>query len=147
MKKKRRKKGFTLIELLLVIILISILAAIIVPRFAGRSEKAKIAAAEADINSSLSVALDLYELDNSIYPTTEQGLRALMKEPDIPPLPEDWQGPYIRGKKDFRDPWDNQYHYISPGVHNPKSFDLYSTGPDGIEGNSDDVTNWTVEGE
>lgn len=145
MKKQRRKKGFTLIELLLVIILISILAAMIVPRFVGRSEKAKRSAAKADITANLAVAMDLYELDNGQYPTTEQGLRALSAKPELPPLPENWQGPYVRSKKGFLDPWGNPYHYVCPGEQNSDGYDLFSLGQDGLEGTSDDILNWNDE--
>jgi general secretion pathway protein G len=146
MKKQKKKiRGFTLVELLLVIVLISVLAAMIIPRFAGRSEKAKRSAAEADLNANLTIALDLYEMDNGNYPVTEQGLQALQSKPEIPPLPRSWQGPYIRKSNLLADPWSNPYKYISPGRHNPESYDLFSIGPDGIEDTSDDITNWINE--
>lgn len=145
MNKYPKKGGFTLLELLLVIVLISILAAMTIPRFVGRSEKAKIAATHADINANLSIALDLYELDNGTYPTTEQGLQALVIEPDVPPIPRNWQGPYIKGINRFRDAWDNPYQYAYPGTHNQHSYDLFSKGPDGLDGTPDDVTNWIDE--
>ena len=143
--KYRKRAGFTLLELLLVIVLISILAAMTIPRFVGRSEKAKIAAAHADVNANLSIALDLYELDNGTYPTSEQGLQALVIEPDVPPLPRNWQGPYIKGINRFRDAWGNPYQYVYPGTHNQHSYDLFSKGPDGLDGTPDDVTNWIDE--
>lgn len=129
------KMGFTLIELMLVVIIIGALAAMIVPRLAGRSEQAKIACARTDVISNLPLALDLYELDNGRYPTTEQGLQALLAKPGGT---KDWTGPYI--KKDPLDPWGSIYQYRRPSIHN-KDYDLYSLGPDGVEGN-DDVTNW-----
>ena len=133
-------RGFTLVELMLVVIIIGVLIAMVAPRLAGRSEQARIACAKADIESNISVALDLYELDNSKYPTTEQGLEALMHKPSGYPEPKNWNGPYL--KKTPVDPWGNSYQYRSPGTNN-KDYDLYSFGPDGTEG-TDDITNWQM---
>ncbi|HAZ09841.1 MAG: type II secretion system protein GspG [Omnitrophica bacterium GWA2_41_15] len=130
------KKGFTLIELMLVVIIIGVLVSMVVPRLAGRSEEARIAAAKADINANISVALDLFELDNGKYPTTDEGLPALRAKPGSA---SNWKGPYL--KKEPVDPWGKKYIYRSPGEHNP-DYDLYSYGPDVKEGGSDDITNW-----
>ena len=134
-------KGFTLIEIMLVIIIIGILVAMVVPNFAGRSEQARRAAAGADIEANLATALDLYELDNGHYPTTEQGLISLLEKPSSSPVPANWNGPYLKKRKIPRDPWGRDYIYVSPGTHNAEGYDLYSYGPDGSEGH-DDVTNW-----
>jgi general secretion pathway protein G len=134
----KNRRGFTLIELMLVVIIIGALAAMIVPRLTGRSEQAKIACAKADVISNIPLALDLYELDNGRYPSTEQGLDALMKKPGGFPEPTNWTGPYI--KKKPVDPWGNLYQYRYPGTSG-KDYDLYSLGPNGVEG-EDDVTNW-----
>lgn len=136
-----KKRGFTLIELMLVVIIISVLVALVVPRLAGRSQEARFAAAQAQIEAHLATALDLYELDNGIYPSTEQGLAALRKIPSSLPAPPNWKGPYI--KKTPKDPWGNPYNYISPGAHNTEDYDLFSYGADGIE-SSDDIVNWEV---
>ncbi len=138
----KKSKGFTLIELMLVVIILGILVAMVVPRLAGRTEQARRAAAKADIESNLAVSLDLYELDNGVYPTTEQGLTALITEPTSSPVPPNWNGPYLKKKKLPVDPWGRPYIYVSPGVHNKEDYDLYSYGPDGVEGGGDDVTNW-----
>lgn len=131
-------RGFTLIELLLVLVILTILAAIVVPRYAKRSEQARITAASTDI-ASLEAALDLFEVDAGRYPTTEEGLTALV---EAPAQLENWKGPYIkRGVP--KDPWGNPYVYNSPGENNPNSYDLYSYGPDGKDGGDDDIDNWS----
>jgi general secretion pathway protein G len=131
----RNEKGFTLIEMLLVVIILSTLAAMIVPRFAGRSEEAKQAAAQADIHAHLSSALDLYELDNGVYPAR---LEDLLTDPGNA---RKWRGPYLKKKKGLNDPWGRPYSYRTPGVKNP-DYDLSSPGPDGQDGTPDDVVNW-----
>ena len=136
---KNKKTGFTLIELMLVVIIIGALAAMVLPRLAGRSKQAKIAVARTDINANLAVALDLYELDNGRYPTTEQGLSALRVKPTGSPEATNWNGPYL--KKQPNDPWSNPYQYKYPATHEGKDYDLYSLGPDGTE-SDDDIGNW-----
>ena len=135
-----KNKGFTLIELMLVVIIIGTLAALVVPRLAGRAEKARVTAAKADILSNIPLALDLFEMDNGSFPTTQQGLSALVEKPTTPPLPANWNGPYLKRKP--VDPWGNTYQYVSPGVHNRDDYDLYSYGRDGTDGGDDDITNW-----
>ena len=136
---RRRVPGFTLIELMLVIIIISALAAMVVPRLAGRSEEARVAITKTDITGNISTALRLYEVDNGRYPGTEQGLQALLSKPSSPPVPNNWKGPYI--EQEPLDPWGHPYVYRYPGTHPPREYDLYSLGPDGEEG-GDDITNW-----
>ncbi len=135
-----RKDGFTLIEIMIVVMIIAALAAMIVPRLGGRSEQAKRAVAEADIASNIGLALKLYELDNGNYPTTEQGLKALVSKPSSSPVPTNWNGPYLERLRP--DPWKNPYQYRCPGTHNPGGYDLFSMGKDGIAGTDDDITNW-----
>lgn len=134
----KKRKGFTLIELMLVVIIIGVLIAMVVPRFAGRSEQARQGAARADIEANIAVALDLFELDNGRYPTTEEGLQALIAQPSGL---DNWRGPYVKKRKIPTDPWGNPYIYTSPGTHSP-DYDLASYGADGVEGGDDDITNW-----
>ena len=133
----RGPKGFTLVELLIVVTILGILVAMVVPRLAGRTEQARRARAQADVQGNLSLALDVFETDTGTYPTTEQGLAALrIQSPGI----QNWRGPYL--KREPVDPWGHPYHYVFPGPHNPQDYDLFSVGPDGAEGTSDDIGNW-----
>ncbi len=134
-----RRAGFTLIELMLVVIIISALVAMVAPRLAGRSEEARRSVADADIKGNLSLALKLYEVDSGRYPSTEQGLKALMEKPTSPPEPKNWKGPYI--EQEPLDPWKRPYNYRYPGNHPPHDYDLSSLGPDGVE-SADDISNW-----
>lgn len=138
----KKKAGFTLIELMLVMIIIGVLAALVVPRFVGRAEQSRNVAAKADIESNLGVALDLFETDNGFYPTTEQGLSALISSPTSLPVPPNWRGSYLKKKAVPTDPWGHPYVYVCPGAHNSDGYDLSSYGRNGVEGNDDDVTNW-----
>ena len=132
-----KNSGFTLIELLLVLVILAVLAAVVVPKFTNRSEQARITAARTDI-ANLEGTLDALEIDVGRFPTTEEGLRALVEQP---PSAKSWKGPYIkRGVPN--DPWGNPYVYRYPGQHNINEYDLHSLGPDGHEGN-DDIDNWS----
>ena len=132
------RQGFTLVELLLVMVILAVLAVIIVPKFTGRSQQAKIAAAKTDI-SNLGMMIDAFEIDCSRYPTTEEGIQALLQQPANL---TGWKGPYLkRGMP--KDPWSNAYVYRFPGQHNADGYDLSSFGPDGQEGGDDDIDNWS----
>lgn len=137
----KRKNAFTLIEIMLVVIILGILVAMVVPNLAGRGQEARQAAARADIEANIATALDLYELDSGMFPTTDQGLQALIAKPTIPPVPHNWKGPYLRSKRVPLDPWGNPYIYVSPGKNNPQEYDLYSLGHDGVE-SENNITNW-----
>ena len=134
--------GFTLIEILLVVIIIATLSAMALPRLAGRSEQARKAAASADVQVNIPTALKLYELDNGFFPTTEQGLEALLIQPSTNPVPKNWNGPYL--EKKTGDPWNRPYQYQSPGTHRPHDYDLYSMGKNkDPKVTDDDITNWS----
>ena len=137
--KHQTEKGFTLIEILLVVIIIGILVSLVAPKLARRSEEARVQAAKADIDGGVSLALDLFEVDNGRFPEKLQDLVA--KAPDA----ENWRGPYMK-KGLPKDPWGNEYIYHYPGTHNPSGYDLFSKGPDKQEGNEDDITNWETAG-
>lgn len=133
-----RERGFTLIELLLVLVILTVLAAVVAPKLAGRSKQARITAARTDI-SNLETALDSFEMDAGRYPTTDEGLRALVERP---PDVAEWHGPFIK-RGTPKDPWGNLYDYKYPGDHNTNSYDLSSAGPDGNLGTDDDIDNWS----
>jgi len=128
-------RGFTLIEILLVVIIIGILVSLVAPRLAGRSEEARRQAAKADIEGGISLALDLFEVDNGKYPARLEDLIA--KTGDA----HNWKGPYLK-KGLPKDPWGSAYGYRMPGAHNSESYDLFSPGPDKQEGSADDIVNW-----
>jgi len=133
-----KNRGFTLIELLVVILILSLLVAIVAPRILGRTDEARRTSTEVQIKQ-LEGALNLFRLDNGFYPTTEQGLGALVTRPAISPVPQKWrEGGYI--PKVPLDPWGNPYVYLSPGTHG--DFDLVSYGADGEpggEGKDEDI--------
>ena len=132
--KSRLPRAFTLVEMLLVVTIIGILAALVIPKIVGRSEQARVTAAHADI-ASIKTALDAFEVDNGFYP---KSLQDLITQPNNTP---NWHGPYL--DKIPQDPWGHNYIYTYPGRHNTSSFDLLSVGPDGKQGTSDDVNNWS----
>jgi general secretion pathway protein G len=132
-RRRPNEQGFTLIELLLVVVIIGILAAIVVPKLAGRSEDARISAAKGDL-AAFRTALSAYEVDNGRYPSGD--LQALITKPADA---KNWKGPYIDRTEIPKDPWNNPYVYLFPGVRNEKSFDLLSAGPDGQPGSEDDI--------
>ena len=138
----RGKKGFTLLELLVVLVILGLLVALVGPRLIGRVGKAKTEIARSQI-ALLESALDQYRLDMGRYPSTEEGLQALVVPPEDEDLRAKWQGPYLKKKKIPKDPWGRPYHYRCPGEHG--DFDLWTYGADGEPGGSgenQDVTNW-----
>lgn len=132
-----RSRGFTLIELLLVLVILGILAALVVPKFSGRTEQAREAAARSQI-AIFSTALDAFEVDTGTYPKGRNGLQDLVAAPREA---QNWRGPYLKGEIPM-DPWNHPYVYDCPGKHNANHYDIMSMGPDGREGGDDDITNW-----
>ncbi|MCX7760989.1 MAG: type II secretion system major pseudopilin GspG [Hydrogenothermaceae bacterium] len=132
----KKERGFTLIELLVVIIILGLLAALIVPRITGRVDEAKIETTKVQLKA-LKDALEQYKLDNGNYPTTQQGLKALVEKPTTPPIPNRWRQ-YL--DKLPKDGWDEDFIYISPAPNRP--YDIRSKGPDKTEGTEDDISVW-----
>jgi len=131
-----RHGGFTLVELLLVLVILATLAAIVVPKFAGRGEQARQTAAQAQL-ANFETALDAFEVDNGYYPQGDDGLFELVFDSGNAP---NWHGPYLKEIPD--DPWGFPYIYEYPGRYNEQGYDLMSVGPDGRKGGDDDITNW-----
>jgi general secretion pathway protein G len=138
--------GFTLIELMVVIVILGILAGLIIPRIMGRPEEARRMTARVQIES-IETALKLYKLDNGNYPSTEQGLQALVEMPEIGQLARNWrEGGYLEKGKVPKDPWGYDFVYLSPGVHS--DYDLMSYAADGEpggEGDNEDINNWELD--
>lgn len=146
MRRIRYRSGFTLIEILIVVVIIGILATVIIPNVLDRPEEARRTKAATDIKS-IEQALLLYKLDNGFYPTTEQGLIALIEKPTVGKIPKRWRSNgYLRAKSVPKDPWGTQYQFISPGDNG--DYDLISYGQDGRkggEGDDADINNWEIE--
>lgn len=139
----RSRSGFTLIEVLVVIAIISVLAAVVAPAVFGNVGRARSSATKTQLQI-LALALDAYKLDNFDYPTTADGLGALLSAPAHLQSRATWRGPYLRGQVPM-DPWGRPYVFVSPGTVNPTSFDLFTLGRDGLpggEGEDEDVTSW-----
>ena len=138
------QRGFTLIEVMVVVVILGILAAIVVPRVMSRPDEARVVRAQQDLRA-VAAALDLYKLDNLVYPTTEQGLDALVRKPTgLPAGARYKEDGYIESVP--KDPWGGDYQFLYPGQHN--TFDLYSNGADGIPGGESfnaDIGNWTTK--
>ena len=143
---KRNKRGFTLIELMVVIIILGILAMWVAPKIMSRPGEAKQVKARMDIQN-LETALKLYKLDNGNYPSTEQGLQALVEKPESGIIPKKWKdGGYLEKGKVPNDPWGNDFVYLSPGLKS--DFDIISYGADGVPGGESedkDINNWEIE--
>jgi len=135
----RSQHAFTLVEMLLVLVIIGTLAAIVVPKLAGRSEQARVTAAQSQI-AAIGTALDAFEVDNGYYPRGTDGLNQLIQAPRDA---QSWKGPYLKQDVPL-DPWGNAYVYECPGKNNPSGYDLSSPGADGRAGNEDDITSWST---
>ncbi|MBK1733773.1 type II secretion system protein GspG [Halorhodospira abdelmalekii] len=140
--RRAAQSGFTLIEIMVVVVILGILAGIVVPRIMDRPDSARVEAAKQDIRA-IESALNLYRLDNNHYPSTDQGLEALVEEPRGEPQPRNWQGYLDRLP---RDPWGNEYQYLNPGERG--TIDIYSLGADGRpggEGINAEIGNWALD--
>lgn len=136
----KRSAGFTLIEIMVVVVILAILATLVVPQLVNRPDQARVVKAHQDI-LAIESALDLYKLDNGQYPSTDQGLQALVTKPQSEPKPQQWRQ-YL--KRLPKDPWSRDYQYLNPGVHG--AVDVFSYGADGREGGDGinrDIGNWT----
>lgn len=143
---KAGQRGFTLIELMVVIVILGILAAIIAPKIIGRTDEAKVTEAKVQIRN-FETALKMYKLDSGTYPSTEQGLEALIQKPTVGVIPKNWrEGGYLEKNKVPLDPWSNKYVYLSPGAHG--DFDIISYGADGVQGGEGfnaDIESWNLD--
>lgn len=139
------RRGFTLLEIIVVVFILSLLAAIVAPRIIGRTDDARIAEGKVQIKN-FETALKLFKLDNAFYPSTEQGLDALIEKPTTGKIPQKYrEGGYLEQRKIPLDPWDNPYVYIAPGMYG--DYDLFSYGADGTEGGEgkdEDIKNWEM---
>ncbi len=146
MKKLRNTSGFTLIEIMVVIVILAMLAALVGPKLMGRTDDAKITDARVQIKN-IETALKLYKLDTGSYPSTEQGLISLVTKPTVGMIPKGYKdGGYLESKKIPKDPWGNDYLYVSPGEHG--DYDLFSYGADGAkggDGKNADITSWDTK--
>ena len=143
---KNKQSGFTLIELMVVMVILATLAVFVVPRFMDEPKRAQRVKAQVTIKN-LETALKTYYLDNGFYPSTDQGLEALVIVPNTDPVPDKWRkGGYLESGRVPKDPWGGDYIYLSPGQHG--DFDLISYGPDKIQGGEDwdaDIESWNLE--
>ena len=139
----KQQKGFTLIEIMVVVVIISVLIGLVAPNILGRVDEARVTAAQADI-ATLEQALEMYKLDNQRFPSTDQGLQALVEKPTGSPAPKRWNpSGYLKKAKLPMDPWGSDYQYLSPGSTGP--YEIYSLGADGSEGGEGydtDIGNW-----
>jgi general secretion pathway protein G len=142
----QNNRGFTLIEIMVVVVILALLAALVGPKIMGRSDDAKIADAKVQIRN-IESALKLYKLDNGVYPSTEQGLQALVEKPTVGQIPRKYKDEgYLDSKKVPKDPWDNDYLFLSPGEHG--DYDLCSYGSDGVkggDGKNADICSWDLK--
>ena len=137
----RNQRGFSLIEIMVVVVILGILAALVVPKIISRPDEARVVKAKQDV-LSIQSALDLYKLDNGFYPTTDQGLQALVHKPEGSPTPNNWQS-YLKSVP--KDPWGRDYLYLNPGEHD--EVDVFTYGADGQPGGTGinaDIGNWNA---
>ena len=143
-KPRTRRGAFTLLEILLVVGLLALLASFAIPALMGQAEKGKIDIAKAAIgpNGSISQAIDMFKFNTGLYPAE---LKDLIDKPSDDKVAQKWTGPYLKDVSGLTDPWGNEYMYEADGKHNVGKIDMWSKGPDGIDGNDDDVPNWKTD--
>jgi len=145
-KRLNSNSGFTLIEIMVVIVILALLAALVGPKLIGRSDDARVADAKVQIRN-IETALKLYKLDSSAFPTTEQGLAALITKPTVGSIPKNYKSEgYLESKKLPKDPWSNDYIYLSPSEHG--DYEICSLGSDGVkggEGKAADICSWNIQ--
>ncbi len=142
--RRTRRRAFTLLEVLMVVVIIGLLAAFVVPNFFGTETKTKINLSTALVKSGINGTLDRYRLDMGHYPTTEEGLIALVQKPDNEEDAKKWAGPYVKAATDLKDSWGTDLIYKCPGEYNSDGYDLSSAGPDRQPGTDDDIGNWVT---
>lgn len=138
----KNQRGFSLIEIMVVVVILGILASIVVPKIISRPDEARVVKAKQDV-LAIQNALDLYKLDNGVYPSTDQGLLALVEKPTSNPIPRDWK-PYLKSLP--KDPWSREYLYLNPGQHG--EIDIFTQGADGQPGGTDinaEIGNWDAK--
>lgn len=135
------RRAFTLLEVMMVLVILGVIAVLVLTQVTGAQQRAMEDAARTAIKGPLTNALEMFRLNTGQYPTTDMGLAALIERPSDEELAAKWAGPYLKAEQ-LRDPWNSEYKYVSPGSFNETGFDLSSPGPDRVEGNEDDITNW-----
>ncbi len=135
-----KSRGFSLIEIMVVLVIMGMLAAVVVPNVMDILFRGHVQKIRSDL-SALDKALKIYKLDNFVFPSSEQGLEALVEKPEVDPVPRNWYKPYIDRLP--KDPWGNPYIYMSPGEYN-KSYDIYSLGSDAVRGGDDDAADFSI---
>lgn len=140
-RRDRRRAGFTLIEIMAVVVIMGMLMATLAVGISGQIDRANVNNAKTQI-TRIEQALEFYKLDNKRFPTEDQGLQALLSKPSAPPVPRNYNPAGYIKREALEDPWGQPFQYRIPGTHNPYTFDLWSLGPDGVEG-GDDIVNWS----